>query len=174
MARRASAASLSVAAGKGNMRAHIDHRDLAAGGIFTLIGLAFVAGTYRSLSIGEAARMGPGYFPLLLGGLLALLGIAIIGRGLNAAAPAPVEGVTWRGMFLIGVAPLVFAVAIVPLGLVPALAITTLIAALSSREVGLVRAAAIAAVIVGFCVLVFSYGLRLPIPLFPSFPGGGA
>ena len=54
--------------------------DLVAGGIFVALGLAFAIGA-RSYELGTAFRMGPGYVPLVLGGLLALLGLAVIGNG---------------------------------------------------------------------------------------------
>lgn len=154
------------------MRPTVDVKDIIAGTVFLVAGLAFAVASLKTLSVGQAARMGPGYFPLMLGGLLGLLGIAIVLRGLRAA-PAPLEGVTWRGMLLIGGAPLVFAVAVAPLGLGPALFLATFLAALSGREAGLPRMLAIAVAIVVFCIAVFSYALGLPVPLFgPLFSRG--
>ena len=54
--------------------------DVVAGGIFVALGLAFAIGA-RGYELGTAFRMGPGYVPLVLGGLLALLGMAVIGTG---------------------------------------------------------------------------------------------
>lgn len=147
------------------MRMTVNLKDVIAGSVCVVAGLAFAIAALRTLSIGGAARMGPGYFPLLLGGLLCVLGLAIILRGLRSV-PAPLEGVTWRGMLLIGGAPLVFAATVVPLGLVPSLFLATLLAAISSRDASFLRILVITVGIVVFCITVFSYGLGLPVPLF--------
>lgn len=59
--------------------------DLLAGGLFLLAGLAVfaVAGDYP---VGDAARMGPGYFPRLLGGLLTMLGLVVMAAALRSSA----------------------------------------------------------------------------------------
>ncbi len=61
----------------------VRHRDFAAGLFFLLLGLA-VAGTASRYPIGTAMRMGPGYFPMLLGAILALLGLGIAIKALRA------------------------------------------------------------------------------------------
>lgn len=59
--------------------------DVLAGGLFLLagIGVLAVAGTYPA---GDAARMGPGYFPRLLGGGLAVLGVVVLVAALRGSA----------------------------------------------------------------------------------------
>ena len=58
-------------------------QDLGAGLVFMLIGLA---GLYfgSELAFGTAARMGPGYFPIVLSGLIMAIGIIVGLRGLTS------------------------------------------------------------------------------------------
>lgn len=142
-----------------------DPKDLAAGGIFIAIGSAFALTTIFKLKVGTAARMGPGYFPIALGTLLALLGLAIIFRGIGKASSLE-NGFAWRGFALIGISPVIFGVLVVPFGLVPALFVSTLVAAFSSSEVGVWRATLVTAGLTLFCVAVFTWALQLPIQLF--------
>ena len=53
-------------------------KDFFSGVMFMVVGGAFAWGSYSSYSVGTGARMGPGYFPLMLGGLLALLGFLVL------------------------------------------------------------------------------------------------
>ena len=57
--------------------------DVLAGGIFVLIGGAFLVGSL-GYELGTPLRMGPGYFPLLVGAIVAVLGLAIVVKGLVA------------------------------------------------------------------------------------------
>src|SRR5512134_1610134 len=60
-----------------------DAKDFWSGVMFAVFGLLFVAFA-RQYAMGTAARMGPAYFPTVLGGLLLLLGVVIAIRGLTA------------------------------------------------------------------------------------------
>jgi lysylphosphatidylglycerol synthetase-like protein (DUF2156 family) len=64
------------------------HRDsLLAGGVFVVVGIAFAVAATR-YELGSALRMGPGYLPLVLGAVLAGLGLIIVGQGLAARVRA--------------------------------------------------------------------------------------
>jgi uncharacterized membrane protein len=138
-------------------------RDAAAGAIFFAIGAAFALGA-RSLEIGSAFRMGPGYFPLLLSVILMLLGAIIIASSF-ASQNQPLGPVPWRGLVLVLAAPVVFGLSVRKLGLVPAIVLTVVLAVYASRRSRLWLAAAMAAGLTIFCLAVFSYGLGLPLPL---------
>ncbi len=138
-------------------------KDLAAGAVFAAIGLAFMAGAL-TLDIGSAFKMGPGYFPLVLSGLLALLGLIVMARSVNMP-PETIGTVPWRGLVLILAAPVIFGMTVRGLGLLIALPLAIVSAAAASRRTGLVAAIALVAGLSVFCVLVFSYGLGLPLPL---------
>lgn len=139
-------------------------KDITAGGFFTLLGLYFGINAWMNLTIGTAFRMGPGYFPIVLGGILVLLGIAILVKSLVTAS-GPIGSFSIRGTLLIGIAPIVFGATVRPLGLVAAIFLSTFVAAVSSRRVSIPLAIALSAGLTIFCVLVFVVGLGLPMRL---------
>ena len=142
--------------------------DILAGLIFVAFGLAFAI-TSLSYEIGTPLRMGPGYFPLVLGGILVFLGLLIAGKGfISGSSP---EGqrfgsVPWRALSLIVLAVLFFGLTVRGLGLVPATAVTALLTALASYRTGILAALAIAAGLTVLCVLVFLLALQLQLPMF--------
>ena len=153
--------------------------DLVAGGIFVALGLAFAIGA-RGYELGTAFRMGPGYVPLVLGGLLALLGFAIIGVGVLRwrATGEPLTGVPhhgavpWRAIALLTASIFVFGAGVDPLGLVPALLVTTFLAGLADKDNSVLAAAVIAAALTAGCVVIFVLLLQLRLPLIGSMLGG--
>ncbi len=138
-------------------------KDLAAGLIFGAIGAFFLVGSL-SLEVGTAFRMGPGYFPLLLSGILIALGAAMSIRSF-AAAYEPLEGAPWRGVALILAAIAAFGASVRGLGLVAALAVAVLVTTFASRRMTLPMAVMLTLALTVFCVAVFSYGLGLPLRL---------
>ncbi|MGH3459692.1 tripartite tricarboxylate transporter TctB family protein [Aeromicrobium sp.] len=180
---RPSAPSGEPAAPSGEPAAAIDREDsvlddLVAGGIFVALGLAYAIGA-RGYELGTAFRMGPGYVPLVLGGVLALLGFAIIGVGVvrwrragTAAAETPHGAVPWRAIALLTASIIVFGAGVEPLGLVPALLVTTFLAALADRNNSLLASAVIAVGLTVACVLIFVVLLQLRLPLLGSVLGG--
>ena len=143
----------------------VNKSDVGAGAIFIAIGLFFGLMTLSGLDIGTARRMGPGYFPIMLSGILVVLGLAILAKGLGQAdvqrGPLP-----WRGLAVLLPVPVVFGLLIRPLGMVPVLLITTFLTSFASRRMSLAVAVALSIGLVVFCVAVFSLGLGLPIRLF--------
>ena len=141
--------------------------DIVAGLIFVAFGLAFAI-TSLSYELGTPLRMGPGYFPLALGGILVLLGLLIVGKGFisGAGAEERLGSVPWRALFLIVLAVLFFGLTVRGLGLVPATAVTALLTALASYRTGILAAVAIAAGLTVLCVLVFLVALQLRLPMF--------
>jgi hypothetical protein len=151
---------------------HAGLKDILSGLIFVGFGTAFgyAASGYP---LGTAVRMGPGYFPLLLAGLLALLGVAIVVKGVTAAAAEGEIGtIPWRGVVLILAALVYFAAGIRGLGLVPTLLGTAFLSALASRSNGPVGALVIAAALTLLCVAVFHFGLGISVPLVGPWIGG--
>jgi hypothetical protein len=140
--------------------------DILAGLIFVAFGLAFAA-TALTYELGTPLRMGPGYFPLVLGGILVILGLLIVGKGLVAGArdDGRPGSVPWRALVLIVAAVLFFGLTVRGLGLVPATAVTVLLTALASYRTGILAAVAIAAGLTVLCVLVFVVALQLRLPL---------
>jgi hypothetical protein len=139
-------------------------RDAAAGAIFFAIGAAFAIGA-RDLEFGTAFRMGPGYFPWLLSIILMLLGTIIV-AGSFTTPGEPLGPIPLRGLLLVLSAPIVYGLTVRKLGLIPAILLATLVTVAASHRSSLRLAALMAAGLTFFCVAVFSYGLRLPLPLF--------
>jgi hypothetical protein len=117
-------------------------------------------------------RMCPGFFPLVLGGILVLLGIAIAVKGFAAGEGGDIGPVPWRALVLLTAAILFFGFTVRDLGLVPALFVSVLLAALAGRGVRLVRAVVISAGLTALSVLIFVYGLQLRLALFGPWLGG--
>lgn len=140
-----------------------------AGAIFIAIGLFFLFTGLSTLEFGTALRMGPGFLPSLLAALLVVLGFAVM---VERAPPGGGEAPTipWRGLFFITLAPLLFALLIKIWGLAPALLALIVTAALASRRIRLPQIILITAVLLAVALLLFSYVLKLPYPLFTFSP----
>jgi hypothetical protein len=139
--------------------------DILAGGIFVLIGGAFVVGSL-GYELGTPLRMGPGYFPLLVGAILAALGLSIVLKGLVAGEVIVFGTIPWRAVTLIVVAVLFFGFTVRRLGFVPTSAVTAILTALASSRVRPLMAVAIAAGLTVASTLIFVVGLQLRIPLW--------
>ena len=138
--------------------------DVLAGGIFVLIGGAFVVGSL-GYELGSPLRMGPGYFPLMVGAILAGLGLAIVLKGLVAGEVLSFGVVPWRAVALISLALVFFGLTVRRLGFVPTSAVTALLTTLASRRVRLRTAVVVAAALTVASTLIFVVGLQLRIPL---------
>jgi hypothetical protein len=155
-------------------RLSIDPADVAAGLVFIAFGLFFGLQSL-GLEFGTPLRMGPGFFPVVLSGLLLLLGAGVLIGGLKAGGQ-PVGAFALRGMLLILPAPVVFGLLVRPAGFVPALFAATLLAAFAAPRMRPLTALALAAGLTVFATLVFVEGLGLPFRLFgtlfdPAVPG---
>ncbi len=139
-------------------------KDILAGSVFIGLGLAFALGAL-AYSIGTPLRMGPGYVPLVLGGLLAVLGVAVIVKGFIAGEGEEIGGLDWRALILVSAAILFFGITVRGLGAVGALFGATLLAALARSQTSLKAALVIAAGITALSVVIFIFALQLRLPL---------
>ena len=121
----------------------------------------------RGYSLGSAGKMGPGYFPLLLAGLLAVLGLILIGRSLVLDGE-PVPRFHLVPLALIAVAVALFGLMIEPAGLVISLAVLTVLSAWAGPQFRLTETVALAAALIVFSIGVFVYALGLSINVWPS------
>ena len=121
----------------------------------------------RGYHFGTAMRMGSGYFPTVLGGILALFGVFLMARGARARECAPLAW-GWKPLACVTAAMLLFGFLMPRLGLVPALAALFFAAAAGGREFRLAEVLALTAAMTAFAVGVFSYVLKLPFQLFPG------
>jgi putative tricarboxylic transport membrane protein len=140
--------------------------DFWCGLLFIALGFtaAVLAQDYR---VGSAARMGPGYFPTLLGVALVLLGLTLSVPALfrdGAALPK----LHLRPLAVILVAIVVFGLTLEYLGFVAAVAALVLVGAFADPDLKPIEAIAVAAFMVVFSVGIFWALLGLPLRLWPG------
>ena len=144
-------------------------RDLICGVLFIVVGLFFAIQAY-GLDLGTAFRMGPGYFPLVLAGMLVLLGIIVIIQA-TQLEHEPMGPIAWRGMLFILPAPIFFGLTVRGLGFIPSLFLTGLLAAFASTKMRPGTALLLVGGLTLFSVIVFSYALGLPFRRFGPWLG---
>ena len=142
------------------------NRDYYGGALMVLTGLAAI---YAGLGyhLGTLARLGPGFFPVLIGGLLAATGVAIAVsarpvREEGNDAPAP----EWRGWLCIVGGLLAFMVLGIYGGLVPGTFALVFITAMGDRKNTVKSAALLALAMVVIAIVLFRWALQLQLPLF--------
>ncbi len=122
--------------------------------------------------LGTAARMGPGYLPLLICGLLILFGAISLVRAVKLTGD-PVGGIAWRPLICILLAVLLFAILAERAGLVISILVVALVSAAGSEKFRLDwKALALLLGFVTFCVAVFVKGLGVPLPVLGTWFGG--
>ena len=148
-------------------------RDFWSGLMFVVVGLAFAWGA-TNYNFGQSARPGPGYFPFGLGVLLAALGTIVLFKALTVETTDgdPVGAFAWKPLLYIVGTVAVFGWSLPHLGLFIALPILVVIAALAGDEFHWGEALANAAVLTALSWTIFIWGLKLTIPLWPSFIAG--
>jgi Tripartite tricarboxylate transporter TctB family len=140
--------------------------DFWCGLLFVGLGIAFMV-LARNYRLGTPARMGPGFFPTILGGLLAALGLSLtIPALVRDGAPLPRLGL--RPTLAILIAIVVFALLLAPLGFVIAAATLILIAGLAEPELRPMEHIGLTLFLVAFSVAVFVVVLGLPMNLWPD------
>jgi hypothetical protein len=143
-------------------------KDFWAGLMFIGIGLFFVVWAMTHYQMGSAVRMGPAYFPVLLGGLLAVLGLLVLIEAFAMHGPK-VPAFGFRPLILISVACVAYGYLMKPLGLILATLALVFISALGGHEFKWKEVAILYVILIIFSVLVFVKGLTLPFPLCPQF-----
>jgi hypothetical protein len=143
-------------------------KDLLAGGTFIALGVAFAAGSL-AYDIGTPVRMGPGYVPLVLGLVLAGLGVLVIVKGFIAGEGEPIGEVDWRAVILITAALLFFGLTVRGLGVVGALFGASLLAAMARSQTSVREAIVIAVGLTALSVVIFIVALQLRLPLVGSW-----
>ncbi len=142
----------------------INKTDAVAGVVFIVIGLFFGLNAL-ALDLGTSLRMGPGYFPLVLAGIMIVLGAFIVASSFKSVAEE-MSAHAWRGILFILPAPIFFGLTVRGLGFVPSIFVTTLIAAMASLKMKILPALLLSAGVTIFCTAVFSYALGLPFRRF--------
>lgn len=125
----------------------------------------------RDYNMGTAFKMGPAYFPTILGGVLVVIGAIAVIRSFIAAG-TPIEAFAFKGLALVIVSVLVFGFLARAAGLVVALPLLVIISAYASIRFRWRTTLIIAAGLTIFCVLVFVKGLGIPLPIIGPWLGG--
>ncbi len=156
-------------------------KDFFAGLMFLVVGIAFAWGATK-YNIGEGARMGPGYFPLMLGVLLAAMGAFIIFEALVVETEdgEPVGKIAWKPLSFIIAANLVFGILLggLPSIKVPAMGMIvgiyglTFIASAAGEEFSWKENIILATILAIGSYLAFIMLLKLQFPVWPSFISG--
>jgi len=146
-----------------------------AGGTFVVLGLAFaIAGS--QYDVGSALQMGSGYVPLVLGGLLAVLGLVIVVASFRGVDPTVANAergpIPWQRMGLLVAAVMFFGFTVSGLGLGPSLLVTTFVSALAGHGTRPGRAVVIAFGLTALCLGVFVFLLQLRLPILGEWLGG--
>jgi uncharacterized membrane protein len=150
-------------------RTLLKKRDFYAGGLMTLLGAAITLNS-TTYSTGTLMHMGPGMFPFILGIVLTFIGVLILGTALvtplsddEAILPKNRE---WRGWGCILAGPILFIIFGEFFGMVAGTFACVFVSALGDRTATLKSSLVLAACVTFFGVLLFSYVLQLPFPMF--------
>lgn len=144
-------------------------KDFWAGLMFIVFGLLFLV-VGRNYRMGSATSMGPAYFPTVLGGLMAALG-GILFIQAFAVKGVRVAKFSFRPLFFVILALLLFGYLLKPIGLVLTVALLVLVSAYAGHEFRLRETIILSVALVIFSALVFVMGLGLLLPLWPKFLG---
>ena len=156
-------------------------KDFFSGLLFTAVGVAFAWGATK-YSVGTGARMGPGYFPLMLGILMAILGGVITFKALVVETEDgdKVGSWAWKPLFFIIAANLLFGLMLGGLpsikfpafGLIAGIYALTFVASLAGEEFKFKEVAVLATILAVMSYLAFIVLLKLQFPVWPAFITG--
>ncbi|MGJ7496624.1 tripartite tricarboxylate transporter TctB family protein [Variovorax sp. RT4R15] len=156
-------------------------RDFFAGLMFAVVGGAFAWGA-STYNVGNGARMGPGYFPLMLGILMSLIGLAIMFTSMTAETEdgEPIGKWAWKQIVFIIGANLAFGVllgglpgmGIPAMGLIIGIYALVLISSLAGSEFKLKQVLILATVLAVGSYIAFIWALKLQLQVWPTFITG--
>jgi hypothetical protein len=141
-------------------------KDFVAGLLFIAAGIAAIA-IAANYTLGSAARMGPGYFPRILGILMIVLGAILALRSLRLAGP-PLPGWKWRPVLVVLGSVVVFGLIVNYAGLVLSTILLIAMASAASHEFRPKEAVISGILLAALAVGVFVIGLKLQIGIWPG------
>lgn len=145
-----------------------DWADICGGLALAAIGAGAAGWAAVHYDMGTLRRMGPGAFPVVLGGTLFLLGLFVALPAYARTATAP-KFEAEAAMSVLG-AILIFALGLPWLGLAGATATAVLVATLAAPRKGWVWRIVLAVAVTALTLLVFNLGLRMTLPVWPRLP----
>ena len=145
-------------------------RDFWSGLMFIVAGAVFAVGA-TNYSMGSSARPGPGYFPLILSVLMAILGAVVLFKALTIETDDgdPIGAFAWRPLIVIVAAIAVFGLALPRLGMLITVPMLIFITSLAGDEFHWKGVLINALVLTVGAWAIFIWGLKLTIPLYPWF-----
>jgi len=144
-------------------------RDFWSGLMFLAVGIGFAIGA-GNYSLGTSARPGPGYFPLMLSVIMAILGAIILFKSLTIETEGgdPIGNIAWKPLLVIVGSIVAFAVLLPRLGLITTIPILIFLVSLAGDEFHWKGVLANAVVLTFGSWVIFIWGLKLTIPLWPT------
>ncbi|WP_027476776.1 tripartite tricarboxylate transporter TctB family protein [Curvibacter gracilis] len=156
-------------------------KDFFSGLMFMVVGVAFAWGA-TTYSVGSGARMGPGYFPLMLGILLALIGSVITFKAMVVETEGgdKIGAWAWKPLFFILAANFVFgillgglpSIGLPPMGMILGIYALVIISSLAGNEFSLKGVLGLSTILAIGSYLAFVVLLKLQFPVWPSFITG--
>ncbi len=145
-------------------------RDFLSGLMFLIVGIVFAVGA-TNYSMGTSARPGAGYFPLILSVIMAILGAVILFKALTIETEGgdPVGAIAWRPLLVIVASIAAFGFTLPLLGMLAAVPILIVMVSFAGAEFSWKGVLVASVVLTAFAWFVFVWGLKLTIPLYPSF-----
>ena len=141
-----------------------DFRDILGGLVMVGVGLFAVIHAQR-YELGELQRMGPGYFPVALGALLAILGVFIMIPAFFR--PGTSIKVEWSSLIWVTIGIVAFGLLLDKLGLVLTSALMVILTSMPALDMGWKTRIILAAIVALITYLIFSFGLGMVIPVWP-------
>ncbi|MEW6402187.1 MAG: tripartite tricarboxylate transporter TctB family protein [Chloroflexota bacterium] len=141
-----------------------NQQDFWSGLMYTGFGIITIV-IARDYPMGSAVRMGPGYFPVYLGGILAILGVIITLISLKTDGKK-IKPLAWRPTVLLSCAFGIFAWAIDTIGFVLALLVLIFVSAFANKEFKFTEITILSIVLIVGCWALFIMGLKLPFHLW--------
>jgi hypothetical protein len=148
------------------MAANRDWRDVIGGLVMIAIGLFWAIWAQEHYRLGTPTRMGPGWFPMYLGYVLAVIGALITLPAWFRQRQGDPVVIEWRPMIWITASVLVFAATVKWIGLTPAIFLQIGLCVLGDTKLGIVGTLILAALTAIACHLIFYVGLDVQLPPF--------
>ncbi len=145
-------------------------KDFWTGLIYIFFGASSIL-IARDYGMGTGVKMGPAYFPTVLGGLLAVIGAIAVIRSFIVPG-TPISAFAFKGLILVIVSTLLFGFVVRGAGLAVALPLLIIISALASERFRWRPTLVMAVVLTIFCAVVFLKGLGIPLPVIGPWFGG--
>lgn len=156
-------------------------KDFVSGLMFSGLGIAFAWGA-SNYNLGTGARMGPGYFPLILGIILAFLGLCITFFAVRSSTADgdPVGGIAWKPLACIIGSNLLFGVllgglpsiGLPSMGLMVGIYVLTITASLAADTFKIKEVLILATILAAMSYVAFVLLLKLQFPIWPAFITG--